>query len=147
MNGRPIMAAMLVFTVLFGAALWYFQVYAYYVEVTGLPTLRVQDREIAVTDYTGIDSESSGLKRRGCFITDPGAFTALEPMDKPTPLKAPNWFECFDYVALTLDLEAGNAKAFLAVVNEKDGIDRVVAIYPDGRGFEWRQLNDQYAGN
>ena len=141
------MAGMLLFALLFGAALWYFQVYAWYTEVTGLPTLRVQDREIAVTDYTGIDSAASGLKRRGCFGADPGAFTAFEPMDNPTPLKAPGWFACFDYVALTLDLQAGKAKAFLAVENEKAGIDRVIAIYPDGRGFEWRQLNGQFVGN
>ncbi len=141
------MAGMVLFALLFGAALWYFQVYAYYTEVTGLPTLRVQDREIAVTDYSGIDSETSGLKRRGCFMADPGAFTALEPLKKPTPLKAPNWFECFDYQSLTLVLEGGGAKAFLAVANEMDGIDRVVAIYPDGRGFEWRQLNGKFVGN
>ncbi len=147
MNGRVLMITMLTFALIFGAALWYFQVYAYYTEVTGLPTLRVQDREIAVTDYSGIDSETSGLKRRGCFIADPGAFTALDVMRKPTPLKAPNWFACFDYESLTLDLEAGRAKAFLAVENEKDGIDRVVAIYPDGRGFEWRQLNGKFVGN
>jgi hypothetical protein len=131
-NGRSLMAAMLVFA-------------AYYTEVDGLRSLGVQGVDVAVDDYTGIDSETSGLKRRGCFAADPDDFAALVPMEKPTPLKAPGWFECFDYASLTQDLEAGRAVAFLAAENEKDGIDRVVAIYPDGRGFEWRQLNARYA--
>ena len=27
---------------------------------------------------------------------------------------------------------------------EKDGIDRVVAVYPDGNAFQWRQLNSKF---
>jgi hypothetical protein len=139
------MLGLFAFTALFAGALWYFQVYAYYETVTGLTSLAVQDREIAIHDYAGIDASTSGLKRRGCFIADPGAFTGLEPAARPTPLKAPHWFDCFDHVALTEDLASGRALAYLAAANEFDGIDRMIAVYPDGRGYEWRQLNEKYA--
>ena len=41
-------------------------------------------------------------------------------------------------------IDVGNARAYLAVENEVEGIDRFVVIYPDGRGYEWRQLNKKY---
>ena len=36
---------------------------------------------------------------------------------------------------------AGEARAFLAVQDVRYGIDRVVAVFPDGRGFAWHQIN------
>ncbi|MEM6308196.1 MAG: DUF6446 family protein, partial [Pseudomonadota bacterium] len=55
---------------------------------------------------------------------------------------APNWFDCFDASQIGADLEQGTATAFTGVRNYEYGIDRVVAIYPDGRGFIWHQIND-----
>ena len=42
------------------------------------------------------------------------------------------------------DLEDGKASAFLFQKEEFDGIDNVIAIYPDGRSYRWRQLNSKY---
>ena len=144
MNGKILMGGLVAFTVIFGAALFYFQVYAFYDRVEGLTSLTVQDREIAVQGYEGIDAETSGLKLRGCFTTDPAAYAGLSGVSKPTPLSPPFWFDCFDQEQLQQDIDAGLATVYLAAENEKDGIDRVVAVYPDGRAYQWRQLNEKY---
>ena len=59
-------------------------------------------------------------------------------------MQAPFWFNCFDNEKIQKSLENNDASAFLAKENELDGIDRIVAIYSDGRGYQWRQLNSKY---
>ncbi|NNU80237.1 histidine kinase [Halovulum dunhuangense] len=145
MKGRSLVIGFLGFTVLFGAGLFYAQNYAFYDRVEGLTELPVADRVIPVEGYVGIDAESSGLKRRGCFTVDPAAFDGLPPAEDPQPLNPPFWFDCFDAGALTEDIAAGRATAYMAAVEEVDGIDRLVAVYPDGRAYEWRQLNARFA--
>lgn len=145
MSGRVLVAAFALFVLIFGAALVYFQVYAYYERVEGLESIEVAGKTIPVSAYEGIDASSSGLKRRGCFRVDPADFEGLPVAQNPVPLTPPFWFDCFDTGAIAADLEAGRATAYLAAHEELDGIDRVVAVYPDGRAYEWRQLNDKYA--
>ena len=43
------------------------------------------------------------------------------------------------------DVEATGDGAYLAQADIHDGFDRVVAIFDDGRGFAWHQLNEKYA--
>ena len=62
--------------------------------------------------------------------------------DDAEPLVAPSWFDCFDAVQLGADIENGEAIAFLGVANIQYGIDRLVAVYPDGRAFAWHQINE-----
>jgi hypothetical protein len=57
------------------------------------------------------------------------------------PLVAPGWFDCFDAAAIGADLAAGRAAAVLGEANVTYGIDRVLALYPDGRGYAWHQIN------
>jgi len=104
----------------------------------------VQEKEVPIKNYMGIDSKTSGLKLRGCFVADPKTFNQLIIYEKGTPLSAPFWFRCFNSDEIQVDLNVGKAKAFVAEENEKDGIDRIVAIYPNGSGFQWRQLNSKY---
>ena len=54
---------------------------------------------------------------------------------------APDWFDCFSSTEIGEALETGQALAFLGVENIEYGIDRVVAVLPDGRGFAWHQIN------
>ena len=68
----------------------------------------------------------------------------LPKYEKPTPLTAPFWFRCFNAERITKDLESGKASAFLFKKEEFDGIDNVIAVYPDGRSYRWRQLNTKY---
>ena len=126
------------FSVIFGAALWYFQTRGWYEPVENLTSITVNGVVVEVTDYQGIDAESSPLKLRGCFTMPPAAAPVA---DRPDPLIAPGWFDCFDAEAIATDIAAGTALPLLAEANAPYGFDRVVAYYPDGRAFQWRQFN------
>ncbi len=126
--------------VLFGGALWYAQVHAFYERVTGLAAVTVAGVAVPVTGYEGLDGAASPLKLRGCFRLDPAALAHAPPAAKPTPLVAPGWFACFDAAALDAALAAGEARAVVAASGEPPGFDRIIAVLPDGRAYLWRQI-------
>ena len=66
------------------------------------------------------------------------------PLADAVPLTGPKWFDCYDAVEIGEALETGEAIAFLSERNIHDGIDRVIAVFPDGRAFAWHQLNEKY---
>ncbi|MEM9044145.1 MAG: DUF6446 family protein [Pseudomonadota bacterium] len=144
MIGRLLIIGLLGFCAIFGAALWYFQIYAFYEEVDGVTEIDVAGQTLAVTGFSGIEASSSPLKLRACFELASGAPEA-ENAPNATPLTAPYWFECFDAEQIARDIEQGKATAILAAREESDGVDRYIAVYPDGRGFMWRQLNEKFA--
>ncbi len=137
-----------------GAAMYYFQLYAFYEEVPGdeveirLTSLTSDRPEpLLVDNVEAIDSGSSPLRFRACFTTGSSNVALSEEFvlyDAPEPLVAPGWFACFDAAEVGEALQAGTALAFLAEANIRDGVDRVVAVLDDGRGFAWHQLNDTY---
>ncbi|NCW61998.1 MAG: glycine--tRNA ligase subunit beta, partial [Rhodobacteraceae bacterium] len=67
---------------------------------------------------------------------------SFELHPKAEPRVAPGWFECFEAEQIGNDLANGNAVAFWGQRNIEYGIDRVVAIYADGRGYVWHEVND-----
>ncbi len=147
MTGRIVIVALLAFTAVFAAALWWFQTRAYYERIAGLPSVMVQGQAIAVEDYDGIDAATSPLKMRACLRLDPGALADVPVATDATPLTPPGWFDCFDVGRLTGDLAAGRATAYVAADETPEGavdyaIIRYLAVYPDGRAFMWRQMND-----
>lgn len=144
MSGKIMAGGLVLFTLIFGGFLWYAQFYAYYNEVDGLTSVSVEGRDVAVSDYHGLDGDSSGLKLRGCFTVDVTDFDGVPLAEAPVPATPPGWFECFDVVQITDDVESGAATAYMAAKEDMDGLDRVIAVYPDGRAFMWRQLNDKY---
>jgi hypothetical protein len=144
MRGKPLMIALIGFTALFAAALYYFQVYAFYERSEGVGALEVAGAAVPIADYEGIDAATSPLKLRGCFRADPAAFAAAEPAPEAEPLTAPFWFRCFDARAIGEDLAAGRAAAFRLASDRPPGFDLIVALYPDGRGYLWRQLGAQW---
>lgn len=143
-KGRIVILAILAFTAVFAAVLWWFQIYAFYERQSGVGALRLAGEPVPVADYDGIDATSSPLKLRGCFRVDPAAFAAAPVAPDATPLIAPPWFRCFDAGAITEDLAAGRATAYAISRDEPAGFDLLVAIYPDGRGYLWRQLGAAY---
>lgn len=145
MSGRLLMIGLLGFCTIFGAALWYYQIYAYYERVTGVTEVTTEAGSFAVTGYDGIRATSSPLKLRACFTFDGAAVPEGASVEEATPLTAPPWFTCFDAKQISRDLGSGTARAVRAARNESDGIDRYIALYPDGRGFMWRQLNEKFA--
>ena len=144
MNGKRFILLFLCTVVIFTAALFYFQNYAYYDSINIRKYILLGKKRYEISYYQGIDSESSGLKLRECFVVDSLDDIDLPKYEKPTPLKAPFWFKCFDAERITKDLEAGKASALLYKKDEFDGIDTVIAVYPDGSSYRWRQLNTKY---
>ena len=146
MNGRSLIFVFTAFLIVFTILLFYFQNFAYYERLEAKNKLLIAKKIVEVTNYNGIDASSSGLKLRECFRISDVYFdnSNLTIYQNPTPLNAPFWFECFNAEAISKDLNANKAVAFLSKKEEFDGIDKVIALYPDGTGFQWRQLNDKY---
>lgn len=152
MNGKLVAGGIVISALVFGAGLYYSQVYAYYDAIPAdapAATIRVTtfegvQEDILAENFTGIDAETSPIKLRACFTTPLSLSMMTEtfqPYEGAAPLVAQKWFKCFDAATIGADLEAGRAIAFLGAENTPYGIDRVVAIYPDGRGFAWNQIN------
>ncbi|MEL7012996.1 MAG: DUF6446 family protein [Pseudomonadota bacterium] len=135
-----------------GVALYYLQVYHFYEEVlpTGEDDVRLtslasgEAEPILYSGFEGIDADSSPIRYRACFTTSLSKETLLEayePYEDAVPLEAPGWFECFDAGAVGAGLSDGTAQAYLGQRDVIYGIDRVVAIFDDGRGYVWHQIN------
>lgn len=155
MNGKLVAGGIVLTGLVAGIAMYWLQVYAFYepvsftpgTEITLVPLEGAMPEAIVVENIEGIDADSSPLRFRACFTTPLTQATLTETYrlyDRPTPLTAPGWFDCFDADAIGEALERGEALAFLSQANISKGVDRVVAVFPDGRAFAWHQLNDTY---
>ena len=148
MNGKLVGMILVGLALIAGAGMYYLQVYHFYEEIDeraaalSFATAEGEER-LDVTAFEAIDATSSPLRFRACVtLADPDAFAAIAaPMAEPTPLNAPGWFECFDARAVGEALEAGQAQAFLLKGNVALGVDRVLALFPDGRAYIWHQAN------
>ncbi|EAU44173.1 DUF6446 family protein [Salipiger bermudensis] len=152
MSGKILGIAIIVTALLFGAGVYYFQVFHYYERVeddAGQVFLTPLDggapEHIPYGDFEGIDATSSPIRFRGCFTTPerPQALDArFEHYDGAEPRNAPFWFDCFDAEAIGTLVETGEAHVYTAQRNIEYGIDRVVAVTEDGRGYIWEEIND-----
>ncbi|WP_424978075.1 DUF6446 family protein [Leisingera sp. S232] len=136
-----------------GGAMYYLQVYGFYDEVALQPGRDVMlvpldggaAQPIAYADFQAIDADSSPIRYRACFTTKmtPDALAQVFTLsDKIEPRNAPDWFGCFDAAAIGAKLAEGSAKPFLSVKNISYGVDRIVAVTDEGRGYVWHELND-----
>ena len=152
MNGKLVGSFIVIVAAIAGAAIYYLQVYAFYEEVAAhgsedvmLTTLAGGVAEpILYQDFRAIDASSSPIRYRACFTTSQSQAMmseTYEPYEGAAPLVGPGWFDCFDAVAIGRGIEQGEALAFLGQANFEYGIDRVVAVFPDGRGYAWHQIN------
>lgn len=144
MSGKRFVQGFLVFLAVFAAGLIYAQFFAFYERTSGIETLVIDGASVPIAGYDGIDSRSSPLKLRGCFTIAPEVVAALPPAPDATPLTPPFWFSCFDAGRLTGDLASGAATAHALTRNEPKGFDEMIAVYPDGKGYRWRQLNEAF---
>jgi hypothetical protein len=131
-----------------GAGMYYLQVFHYYEDAPIQDSVRLTGADgaaiaLPVRAFTAIDAESSPIRYRACFETDasPDSLGA-ELYPGAAPRRAPFWFECFDADAIAEAVAAGNATVFTGQRNREFGIDRVVAITADGRGYVWHEIND-----
>lgn len=135
-----------------GIGIYYLQIYAFYDEVQATGTDDVQMTVLATgqpepvmyEDFQAIDADSSPIRYRACFTTSMSVGMMTETYQSyadPVPLEAPGWFDCFDAAEIGAAIEAEQALTFMGTENITYGIDRVVTILPDGRGFVWHQIN------
>lgn len=135
-----------------GAFLWYTAERAFYepvafqpgAEIRLVPLVGDQPEAIVVAGIEGIDAGSSPIKFRACFTTPLSLAMLTETYrayEGAEPLVAPSGFDCFDAEAIGHALETGEALAFLSEPDIHPGVDRVVAVFADGRAFAWQQLN------
>lgn len=135
-----------------GGAMYYLQVYAFYEEVSAqgediriVSLMSGEPEPILFENFQAIDGSSSPIRYRACFTTEMSHALLSETyvaFDNAEPRNAPGWFDCFDAEAIGAELEAGTALTFLSQKNFAYGVDRVVAITEDGRGYVWHELND-----
>ncbi len=155
-GGKLVGSFIVVFALIFGAVVYYTQMYAYYEEVAAEDvTIRLTPlaegslpEVIQTSGIEAIDGTSSPLRFRACFQTSDSLALLTESYvatDDAVPLNAPGWFECFDAQDIGAALSDGTATAFLGEAEIADGVDRIVAVYDDGRAFAWHQLNEKYA--
>jgi len=150
-NGKAIVISLLICAAVAGVGLWYSIEKAYYERITGVTEVVAYGDKFPVSNYDGIDADTSPLKMRACFTVDWDYFPTDEFKDVATPLNAPSFFSCFDAGQLTDDLQAGAATAILANENVPYGFDTYIVQYPDGRAYMWRQINicgeSQFSGD
>jgi hypothetical protein len=147
-SGRWLVLAILGVTAVFAGAQWWFQTRAYYAPVDEVNLVAMsptgETYPLDPDALEAINTWTSPISFRACFTLDAAGMEAAAqgaPYEEPTPLIAPGWFECFDAGAIADALEAGEARAILSVREIQRGVDRVIALYPDGRGYAWQQLN------
>ncbi|MDP5307770.1 DUF6446 family protein [Paracoccus spongiarum] len=148
--GRITIVCLGLVTVAAGAGVWYAQQYGFYDRIEpGDPaaTVLIQTasgpQPLIATGFEGIDADSSPIRWRACFRLDAPLPADTLPFDGATPLNAPDWFGCFDAAAIGADLERGAARAVLSQSEIRPDVDRVLAVYPDGRAYGWHQFNDK----
>lgn len=146
MSGKIFVLGLIIPAVLAGALMYYLQIYAFYERLPGTTILRVTTetgpQPLSVAAFEGIDATSSPLRFRACVqLADLAELGSATPATKPEPLTAPSWFDCFDARAIGQALQRGEATAWLSEREIARGVDRIIAVYPDGRAYAWHQLN------
>jgi len=150
MSGRIVGLAIILSALIAGAVLYYLQIYGFYDEVTEANVQLVSvvsnaPEPISFDNFQAIDADSSPIRYRACFTTDLSLALLTETfvgLNDATPRNAPNWFDCFDADSIAAELAAGSMLAFMGQKNIEFGVDRIVAIAEDGRGYVWHELND-----
>ena len=150
--GKFLAIVLLTCGIIAGGAMYYLQVYAYYstvvpngsTDVVLKPLDGSVAQAIAYSDYKAIDSNSSPIRYRACFTAENTAdeLKALYVTTKDAePLVAPGWFDCFDAKEIGAAIESQSATSFLSIENVSYGIDRIVSVLDDGRGYAWNKIN------
>ena len=152
MSGKILGVFIVLSALVAGIAIYWLQVHAFYKPVSFTPGEEIRlvpldrdDPEVIVAENVeGINASSSPLRFRACFTTPLSQAMLTETYrvyDDPVPLVGPGWFSCFDAVEIGAALERGEAIAFLSEREIARGVDRVVAVFGDGRAYAWHQLN------
>ncbi|MGH1330732.1 MAG: DUF6446 family protein [Paracoccaceae bacterium] len=152
MMGKILAGVIVITALIVGSAMYYFQEYGFYEPIPAsvqggdvrMTTLFGEAEIVPSEGFEGIDANSSPIRYRACFTLPMSTAMMTETYEtylNPEPNVAPGWFECFDAKAIGKALEEGEATAFLGEENIHYGIDRVIAVFEDGRAYAWHQIN------
>jgi hypothetical protein len=149
LNGKLVGGALVISAAIAGAAMYYLQVYGYYEPVSARTEIEITTvggtvEPLMIDGFRGIDAESSPLRFRACFTVPVSLGTLTEAYaiaEGAVPLNGPHWFDCYDAAAIGEALQSGEAVAFVGQRDIRPGVDRIIAVFRDGRGFAWHQLN------
>jgi len=150
-NGKVVGGFIVIVAAIAGIAMYWVQEYAFYKDAVFQPGAEIkltllesgQPEAILVDGVEGVDADSSPLRFRACFHTPMSQAMLTETYkvyEGAVPLNGPSWFGCFDAAKIGDALEKGEAIAFLSQANIAPEVDRVVAVFPDGRAYAWHQL-------
>ncbi len=152
MTGKLLAIILLASAALAGAGMYYLQVYGFYYDVAARPgedvVLLSKGSEIpepiAYSAFQAIDADSSPIRYRACFETELTVedLAAYQTVENAEPLTAPGWFDCYDAAAIAEALKSGQAQAFMGAKNIHYGVDRIVAVTENGKGYVWHALNN-----
>ncbi|WP_170765543.1 DUF6446 family protein [Ruegeria lacuscaerulensis] len=152
MTGKLLAIILLVSAALAGGGMYYLQVYGFYYDVSPQPGKDVtllaigaeNPQPITYSVFQAIDADSSPIRYRACFETELTTedLAVFQQVESPEPLTAPGWFHCYDAVAIADALKSGQAQAFMGVKNIHYGVDRIVVVTQDGKGYVWHALNN-----
>jgi hypothetical protein len=150
MTGKFIGIAIMISAAIAGAGLYYLQVYGFYDNVAAgdvqlVSVVSGEPEPILFENFQAIDADSSPIRYRACFTTTMSLSLLTETyvgLENVAPRNAPHWFDCFDAEAIAGELASGAALPFLSQKNIHFGVDRIVAITEDGRGYVWHELNN-----
>lgn len=154
MSGKLIGIVLILSGLIAGVGLYYLQVYGFYREVPASQAPDVQlvalatdlPEPVPYDNFSAIDADSSPIRFRACFTTSLSLSALTETYrlvdEEVTPRNAPRWFDCFDAFEIAAALESDAALAFLGQKNIAYGVDRIVVITDDGKGFIWHELNE-----
>ena len=152
MNGKIVGGFIVGAALVVGAAIYYLQVYAFYspiaasaeaAEIRLVSVVSGEPEPVNVTGFEGIDADSSPLRFRACFHIDNSLAMLTETYklaEDADPLNGPGWFDCYDAGEIGAALESGEALAFLSEPEIHPGVERIVAVFSDGRAYAWQQL-------
>lgn len=152
MNGRMVAGLIVVPSLIVGAIIYWLQEYGYYyrlpadapfAQIRLVPLTGGEPEPIPVADLQAIDADSSPLRFRACFTVENSLAMLTETYElaeKPVPLNGPRWFTCYDARAIGRALETGEALAFLSEPQIHTDVQRIVAVFADGRAYAWQQL-------
>lgn len=151
MRGRTVGLVLIASALAAGAGMYWAQVYAFYDPVDAeVANVQITSAVSGVAEPVGfenfqaIDADSSPLRYRACYDIDLSLAAMTEEFALyagAVPLEAPGWFDCYDADEVGAALQKGDALAFLGEANITYGIDRVVAVFRDGRVRAWHQIN------
>ncbi len=150
MSGKILTIIILAAALITGGSVYYLQEVYFYEDLTPVDSILLTTQDgghssLLVTNFEGIDADSSPIRYRACFdiAETPQALSErFQIYPKAEPRNAPFWFSCFDAEAIGTAIESGTAQVFTSQRNLEFGIDRVVAVTEDGRGYIWHEINE-----